>query len=291
MCRLFGFRSVLSSAVHRSLLEEENALRAQSTRHPDGWGVAYYAAGAPHVVRSADAAATDSIFQRVAGLVSSNAVIAHVRKATVGSLSVLNAHPFQHGRWVFAHNGEIPGFDRFRAAFVAEVAPELRGYILGDTDSEVLFFLFLGALSRRGPLDGDFSVEDVAAAVAEVEARALRLTAGAVSPEAVRLNFLVTNGALLAASRRGRELWWSSHKGRCGDRARCSALAPACEAPSRPGSALTHLLVSSEPLGSENVWREVPEGGVVGVDARMRLALASTRAQVPLRADRLPIAS
>ena len=41
MCRLFGFRSVIPSQVHQSLVGAENALMLQSDRHPDGWGVAW----------------------------------------------------------------------------------------------------------------------------------------------------------------------------------------------------------------------------------------------------------
>src|SRR4051794_31811738 len=52
MCRLFGFRSVIPSQVHRSLLAAENALGVQSNQHPDGWGVAFYVDGSPHVTRS-----------------------------------------------------------------------------------------------------------------------------------------------------------------------------------------------------------------------------------------------
>ena len=52
MCRLFGFRSVIPSQVHRSLLAAENALGVQSNQHRDGWGVAFYVDGSPHVTRS-----------------------------------------------------------------------------------------------------------------------------------------------------------------------------------------------------------------------------------------------
>ena len=45
MCRLFGFRSVIPSQMHRSLIAADNALGRQSERHPDGWGVAYYVDG------------------------------------------------------------------------------------------------------------------------------------------------------------------------------------------------------------------------------------------------------
>ena len=141
MCRLFGFRSVIPSQVHRSLVNADNALAFQSERHPDGWGVAYYVDDAPHVTRSAATAIEDQLFARVSGVVSSQTVLAHIRKATVGATNVLNCHPFQYGRWVFAHNGDIPDFQRCREAVENEIAPRLRRFILGDTDSERVFFL------------------------------------------------------------------------------------------------------------------------------------------------------
>src|SRR4029077_15509897 len=101
MCRLFGFRSVIPSQVHRSLLAAENALGVQSNQHPDGWGVPFYVDGSPHVTRSPTTALGDALFHRLSGIVSSETVLAHVRKATQGALTVLNCHPFQYGRWVF----------------------------------------------------------------------------------------------------------------------------------------------------------------------------------------------
>lgn len=221
MCRVFGFRSVIPSQVHRSLLDGDNALGRQSGQHPDGWGVAFYVDGAPHLTKSAERALGDQLFHRVSGVVASETVVAHVRKATHGALNVLNCHPFQYGRWVFAHNGDIPRFPDRREALLAEVAPRLRRYVLGDTDSEVVFFVFLSVLSGHGPLDRRHGVETVASAVREA----------------------------------------------------CPHLAPACEAPPATGF-VNHFLVSSEPLGGENVWLPLAPGDVIGVDARMRLHLA-----------------
>jgi predicted glutamine amidotransferase len=69
MCRLFGFRSVVPREVHRSLVAAENALGAQSSRHPPtAWGVAYYVEGTPHVMRSPHTALTDKLFHRLSGV-------------------------------------------------------------------------------------------------------------------------------------------------------------------------------------------------------------------------------
>src|SRR3954471_19184490 len=159
MCRLFGFRSVISRQGHRSLLAAENALGVQSNDHPDGWGVAFYIDGAPHVTRSPTTALGDSLFHRLSGVVSSETVLAHVRKATQGGKTVFNCHPFQYGRWVFAHNGDIPEFESKRESLLALVSPKLRRFILGETDSEVLFFVFLSALAEQAPLS---ETQDVA---------------------------------------------------------------------------------------------------------------------------------
>jgi glutamine amidotransferase len=107
MCRLFGFKSSISSQVHRSLLRADNALAVQSEDHPDGWGVAYYIENIPHLIKNSKIALEDNLFERVSGIVSSKVVLAHIRKASVGDINMLNCHPFQYGPWTFAHNGEI----------------------------------------------------------------------------------------------------------------------------------------------------------------------------------------
>ncbi len=271
MCRLFGFRSVIPSQVHRSLVDADNALGVQSNAHPDGWGVAYYVDGAPHVTRSPSTALGDQIFHRVSGVVSSETVLAHVRRATVGGLTVLNCHPFQYGRWTFAHNGQIPDFESHRKTLLAEIAPRLRRFILGETDSEAIFFLFLTHLSSFGPLAGRLGIEEVQEALRTTIAQVHGLCDGEDEASKALLTVIVTDGTAMAAHQGGKELFWATYKKRCPDRDACPNLAPECEAPSTSGF-VSHLIFSSEPLSGENVWNEMAPGEMVGVDWRMRLA-------------------
>ncbi len=270
MCRLFGFRSLIPSQVHSSLLEADNALGVQSERHPDGWGVAHYIDGAPHITRSVSTAVNDNLFHRVSGVVSSETVLAHVRKATQGQLSVLNTHPFQHGRWVFAHNGDIPKFEEVRDTLLHEVPVRLRRFVLGDTDSEVLFFLFLAQLEKYGPLGRNLGMDEVVAALKDTVTIARKVCDGREGLDDSLLTFMVTNGVTLAATQGGKELYWSTYKTRCSDRDTCPSLSPECEAPTESGF-VNHLILSSEPLGGENIWLELPKDHVIGVDWRMRL--------------------
>ncbi|MBI3202185.1 MAG: class II glutamine amidotransferase [Myxococcales bacterium] len=283
MCRLFGFRSVIPSQVHRSLLAAENALGKQSNRHPDGWGVAFYVDGSPHVTKSAELALGDQLFHRLSGVVASETVLAHVRRATQGDKSVLNCHPFQYGRWVFAHNGDIPEFARHRDALVAEIQPKLRRFLLGDTDSEVVFLIFLSHLSEHGPLSRRHTVDDVSSALRAAILR-VRAIADTHAEKRASLTLMVTDGDTMVATAGGKELYWSSYKQRCADRDSCASLSAECEAPSRTGF-VNHFILSSEPLHGENVWEKLEDGEVIGVDFRMRVTRTHIdRAPMPLAA-------
>ncbi len=282
MCRLFGFRSVINSQVHRSLLSAENALGVQSERHPDGWGVAYYIGDAPHLIKSADTALSDHIFQRVSGVVSSETVVAHIRKATQGTLSPLNSHPFQHGRWIFAHNGNLQGFAEHRPELMTRVLPRFRRFVLGDTDSELLFYLMLTHMERRQPVHGDtFSIEDLAAAAREA-LEEVQEVVGTFSPEplgpgidATYLTFLLTNGRVILSHQGGQPLYYSTHKERCPERDTCPSFGAECEMASKSGF-VNHLIFSSEPLLGENIWNLMTPGQMVGVDGRMRIRIFGT---------------
>lgn len=281
MCRLFGFRSVINSQVHRSLVSADNALGVQSELHPDGWGVAYYIGDAPHLIKSSDTALSSPIFQRVSGVVASETVVAHIRKATQGTLSPLNSHPFQYGRWIFAHNGNIAGFAAHRAELFARLHPHFRRFVLGDTDSELLFYLMLTHLERRRPVHAsDVTWEELQGAVIDA-VEEVQEVVGPFRPEPAApgadetyLTFILTNGRLIIAHQGGQPLYFSTYKGRCPERDTCPSFAPMCEAPTVAG-VVNHLVLSSEPLHGENVWEPLTAGQLVGVDQRMRLRVSA----------------
>ncbi|MCU0692213.1 MAG: class II glutamine amidotransferase [Polyangiaceae bacterium] len=270
---------MLQSQVHRSLVAADNALGQQSVKHRDGWGVAYYVDGAPHVTKSPTHALSDALFHRVSGVVSSDTVLAHVRRATQGANTVLNCHPFQFGRWVFAHNGDIPAFEtRWRPILSAQIAPRLRRFILGETDSETLFYVFLTRLQAMGPLSQPRGAQDAAAAMRTTMQEVASLCDTADAP--CFLTCIATDGSTLVAYQGGKELYWSTHKTRCADRDTCPILSPECEAPTASGF-VNHLIVSSEPLQGENVWTPMAKGDTVAIDWRMKLLQVSAAASSP----------
>ena len=191
-------------AVAGALLGAENALRVQSREHPDGWGLAWYVGGAPRVLRSLEAAHADRSFEDAGGAIKTHAVIAHVRKASVGGVALENTHPFEHGRWVFVHNGTVPDWERARPLLEAQLDPGLRRGLRGETDSERCFSLFLTRLQRRcDPEAAGF--DDAVLALRETVAAVRAASEGGPEGEA-STTFALTDGQLLLACRRGRTL-------------------------------------------------------------------------------------
>ena len=245
MCRLFGQHAPPELDRCEPLCSAPNALRFQSHKHRHGWGIAWYQGGRVRVERGLLPAHADQAFVEAARAARSRVVIAHVRDASIGPVTEANTHPFVHGRWIFAHNGTVARIKEVagvRARVEAEIAPALRRELRGETDSERCFLLFLTLLAARRTA--------APVTLAQVEA-ALRATTAAVRRLADRpsarpssLNFLVSDGRVLAASRLGRDLHVAVQAG--DEHA---------------------FVVASEPIGHA-AWKAVPEGAVVGYDGQ-----------------------
>lgn len=267
MCRLYGFLANESTKVECTLVHAQNALLRQSradlrgTSHSDGWGISCYPDGAPLCERRATAAHEDLWFSTTAERIYSHAVIAHVRRATVGGARLENTHPFLHGCWTFAHNGTLSGFERLEPQLLAETDAALLPFRRGTTDSEQIFYWLLTKLIRAG-----FSLErpaadyeQVASIVADgIFALATRCDDLEVDPP--QLNLLLTDGRGLIASRWNHTLYWVERDG-VHDCEICGI--PHIE--HDPQTRYRAVVVASEPISNE-AWREVPEHAVLTIN-------------------------
>ncbi|MCH7585748.1 MAG: class II glutamine amidotransferase [Acidobacteria bacterium] len=265
MCRLYGITGNQPAPVECALVEAQNALLHQSildsrgVANRDGWGIGVYQHGAPTVYKSARAAAHDVEFRNTAERVVSRNVIAHIRAATVGSSGLDNTHPFQHGPWLFAHNGTLTGFEKLEPQLEAEVPDHLLRQQQGETDSELMFLWLLGRMHEHGldPLSGADSVNDIldllATAIPELSHRA-----AAITREPARLNFLLTDGVHLGASRWGNSLYVTERAGYTD----CEV----CDATHLTGpgeSRYRAIAIASEPITRET-WIEVADHSFIG---------------------------
>jgi glutamine amidotransferase len=253
MCRLYAYRGERPAPAAAALVGAPNALVRQSSCdlfgecHADGWGIGYYLEETPTVERGTEAAFVDERFRGAAERLRARTVLAHVRKGSVGDRALANTHPFVHRHWLFAHNGTVSA--------LAQVGPELErearpGFLIGrrgTTDSELVFCWLLSRMADAG-IGPDAAVD--VSALAELFAAAVVDLAGrcavARDVEPARLNFVLTDGTVLLASRWGRSLHWSE--------------------------ALGAVEVCSEPTGLGH-WQEVPDRSLLVVDQRGRASL------------------
>jgi len=254
MCRLFGQHAHPGIDPSAPLCSAENALRFQSHKHPHGWGIGWYEQGLPVLRRGVLPAHADEAFVHAAAAARSAVVLAHVRDASIGPVSKENTHPFQHGRWLFAHNGTVAHYKsspKVREAILREINPDLREALRGETDSERCFLVFLTRLRARGSLDGA-ALEHVRRALAETTAAVTEL-ADARAAKPSTLNFLVSDGRLLAATRHGKTLHLATDAGP------------------------RHVLaLASERIGA-GAWEDVPEDGFVGTEDGLRAVRGALR--------------
>ena len=189
MCQLLGMNSRLPASLTLSFTGFSQ--RGGCTdHHSDGWGIAFFESegnlpgkAARHFVDK-ESAATSPIAKMLKSYpIKSHNVVAHVRKATVGAVTLENCHPFTRelwGRyWVFAHNGDLKEFQ-----------PPLHGSFkpVGSTDSELAFCWLLQELNKSHVTVP--SVEELTNTLSELVPQIARHGT---------FNFLLSNGQALWA--------------------------------------------------------------------------------------------
>lgn len=155
MARLIGFISNRVELGPRVLASQAQQLKARKqTDGPLGWGIGFMQFGEVLLRRRPlDERSEIDLSKALEGL-KTDVLIGHVREPTIGNLRTENTHPFRYRQWLFAQTGTLDGFEGIRERLL-EVQPAfLRPNVRGDTDSELMFYLFLSYLHDAGHLNG-----------------------------------------------------------------------------------------------------------------------------------------
>ena len=140
MCRVLGCVAAEPVCLRHELLEAPNPLIHQSMDHDSGWGMAVYGHDdEPKCVRFPEAAFSDDGFADATDM-RGRIFNAHLRRATMGGLTLDNTHPFCLGPYSFCHNGTVLHFPRLLDLGVPK--PK------GTTDSEHMFNYLMTHLDR-----------------------------------------------------------------------------------------------------------------------------------------------
>ncbi|NBC86021.1 MAG: class II glutamine amidotransferase [Bacteroidetes bacterium] len=280
MCRLYGLQATHPTTAACELLDAQNALIRQSREdarglsNPHGWGVGHIVDSATGCARQVKPAGESADYRERALAAEGTTVLAHVRRATVGSPDPMNTHPFRHGNALLIHNGHVPAFDAVRPHLLERIEADRERLIQGTTDSEHVLALLLQLRDERP----EASLRDVTqSAIQHLQAWVRDARSGAtVEPtdadlqalphedlvDILGLNLLWTDGTVLAGSRLNRTLWLLERD-----------TVPTCsicgqEHAHPPGDASYRASVLASERITDEGWSAVPNGTVFTVDRR-----------------------
>lgn len=260
MCRYaayLGPELLLSELVYNptnSLVHQATeAMRSLARINADGFGVGWYApeiSPEPAVFKDTSPVWNNRNLSSIADKIRSPCIFGHIRRAnSYDPVTRENCHPFDRGRLLWMHNGDIPGRVRLTRNVTDLADDALLARIRGNTDSEMALTVFLSEISD--PLERDVTTDEMAVAMR----RTIELlTAWHVDSQcdgSLETNFCVTNGRSLVAVRYAvsdkpkPSLYWYAGNDKHGRR---------------------RALIASEPLTVGNDWHEVPESSLVVVD-------------------------
>ena len=180
MCQLLG----LNANTPTDLMFSFAGFSERAQEHKDGFGIAFFEGAGARLFVDPSSARVSPVAEMVRRYpIRSHHIIAHIRKATQGRVALENTHPFMRelwGRyWVFAHNGDLKGFEpKLHAAFRP----------VGQTDSERAFCWLMQELAKNHA--GVPSVADLTQTLREL---------AAVPARYGTFNFLLSNGQALWA--------------------------------------------------------------------------------------------
>lgn len=152
MCRLFGIIANKEVDIEFSFNLANKPFRELSYKHPDGWGIGYYIKGKAEIFKQGldEVGNLKEYNFSIVKNIRSKIIISHVRKATYGNKSSINAHPFFFKNWIFAHNGSVN-----KECLLKHLEKNYEIEIKGETDSEVYFLLLIQEIEKlKNPVEG-----------------------------------------------------------------------------------------------------------------------------------------
>ena len=246
MCRYAAYLGpplVLSQLIYKptnSLVHQAKEAMQSSTRiNADGFGVAWYSpeiCAEPAVFKDTSPMWNNRNLGAIADKIRANCLVAHIRSAlSWDPVMRENCHPFQRGRLLWMHNGDIPGRARLSRQVALAADDTLLAQIRGNTDTEWAFTLFLTNLA--GWPEERPTLDTLAAAMRETLSQIAGWHGEAADERQLEMNFCVTDGTVLVAARfavgakPGPTLYWYHSADGSTRPAACIASEPLFEGP------------------------------------------------------------
>jgi predicted glutamine amidotransferase len=149
MCDLFA----LCASHHYTAAASLPLFAVRGRQNVHGWGIGFFRNLQPVVEKSGEKVYQDGrlhgSFQRLARVVASPIILAHIRYKSSGKVDECHAHPFVltfwGQSWIFAHNGKAPAIEPYASPHL----PRLEAHSDSARAFEFLRDRFLDAEPRR----------------------------------------------------------------------------------------------------------------------------------------------
>jgi glutamine amidotransferase len=280
MCRFVAYLgrplliNILVSQAKVSLIRQSSCATETDVKlNGDGFGLGWYnrdVSEIPAVYRSPLPAWNDMNLKNMSHQIQSSAFFAHVRAAEEGVVNQTNCHPFFYEKYLMMHNGGIGGFKKIKLALLNKLKPQFFENIRGQTDSEILFALWLSHLKDLHQTTQESMIEAWEDTLTTL--KTLQDEVGSKDP--TYINVMITNGEVLLGIRYSRfdnsplTLHYSEGSAFIHHHGNCQML------PTHPGEQNHAVIVASEKLtGDTPEWKEVPAQHFIFVDHFKRVHL------------------
>jgi len=273
MCRFVFYRgapirlsSLLTEPAHSIIHQSYHSKERAEPLNGDGFGVAWYAPDEteiPTIYKDVTPAWSNQNLSSLARVVRSPCIVAHIRAASPGMpVSQLNCHPFSWGRFAFAHNGEVGGFEAIRRRIQSELSDPAFDLLKGSTDSEHLFALFASKFDGRA---GESKLEAMALALVEAIATVESIKEARGIGTSSLLNFVLTDGEATVITRYASPGEQEPHSLYLHVGSAYECVDGVCHMRDRSKSGDT-VLIASEPISHDKGWRKVAANTMLLID-------------------------
>lgn len=276
MCRLAAYigpeisiSSLVTEPRHSIIHQSYHSQERSEPLNGDGFGISWFSkkdGEPPAVFKEVSPAWNNPNLVDIARVTRSSCIFAHVRAATVGGyISRSNCHPFAKNQFTFMHNGTVHGFDKIRRVAQRELSDEAFYLIQGTTDTEHLFAIFFDKIKSISNPNSEQIGDALTATITTIEGIKESLNIN----EPSSMNLVVSNGKSLVACKystpgsKTNTLYYVSgshylcHRG--------EARLEKCEASN------ASVMIASEPLTPENVWKTIADNTMVIVDEDLKV--------------------
>jgi glutamine amidotransferase len=227
----------------------------------------------PHVYKTTNLPFYDDNLSNIANKINPRCFLAHIRGVSYNENQVVNTqnvHPFMfpHTGVALAHNGALDHFEKMKYDLLEFITPVFQKYIVGTTDSEWIYAIFISQLKNLNPED-KYTTPNIILALTNTLKIIQRVRLKHQIESASPVNLFVTNGEFVAATRFVYDYGWQPFDAPPSTHFAYHSLWYTYGEnyglydnafQMQPNGKKSSIIIASEPLTMDNTsWIEVPE--------------------------------